>query len=935
MRGVLVALDLETTGLNPGQDRIIEIGAARFRDQHILETYTTLVDPGIAIPPRITAITGIRTEALAGAPKIGDVLPAVAAFVGDSPVVGHNVEFDLRFLQQQGILNNHPAIDTYELASLLLPTAARYNLNALMQILNIAPEGDYHRAETDAIAHARLYMALWQSLMHTLPVELLREIAALGQARPEWGGRLPFEAAARAREGERAHREDRVMRAFATGAVSAPKPPVPPVSPLPVLETLLAAVAPDHRSPDMLRETAHAVSEALISSGRQIIETPGSDSAPAYLASAALHAMQHGEQVTIAVGSASLRREIIDQHIPALQQALGGALRVALLRRRLDYLCPARLEIMRRRRPENVEELRLLAKTLIWLGTGADLDSVSEADRLSIRGPGEHTAWARLSAQAEGCPRDRCETQMGGRCPLFAARQAAASAHLIIVDQGMLVADAASHDPIIPAYKHLIVDEAFLLEDATTEALHRRLDAASMRRRAAELGSIDHGLLAEVLAETRSALPEKTFDQLAAGIRIVASAALQMNHHVRNLFRAMQAFLESVADLRPGDFAIQVRLTANLRSKPAFGQVGAAWSILSQFTEALGGQRGTLAQLVARLRTFQSQYDLPGLLGLTASLEGVARDLEQMHTWCQACIATPGENTIYWAEIATSGADGGDTWADRITLHSAPLHVGTLLERYVWARGRATVLLGTALRVGERFSYVQSRLGAQRFSTHTLAPGTASELLILLPDDMPEPTDREQYPRSVERAIIELAAAVPGRLMALFTSMTQLRQSGQLIAKRLDLGNIPVFDQSDGTGQSALLEGFRASEKGVLLGVRGFWEDVAFEPGDLRTLVVVRLPFAVPNEPVFAARTETFEDALNQYTVPHAVTRFRHTFERVMRGCQGRGVVAILDRRMTSRDYGQTFLDGLPPSTIRRMPLAELASAARDWLRGE
>lgn len=130
MRGVLVALDLETTGLDPTDSHIIEIGAAKFHDGTLLETYSTLVNPAVSIPARVTDITGIRNEDMIGAPKLAQVLPTLAAFVGDSTLIGHNIDFDLRFLHKQKLFTSHQAADTYELASVLLPSASRYNLNA-------------------------------------------------------------------------------------------------------------------------------------------------------------------------------------------------------------------------------------------------------------------------------------------------------------------------------------------------------------------------------------------------------------------------------------------------------------------------------------------------------------------------------------------------------------------------------------------------------------------------------------------------------------------------------------------------------------------------------------------------------------------------------------------------------------------------------------
>ncbi|MEL7675406.1 MAG: helicase C-terminal domain-containing protein, partial [Chloroflexota bacterium] len=207
--------------------------------------------------------------------------------------------------------------------------------------------------------------------------------------------------------------------------------------------------------------------------------------------------------------------------------------------------------------------------------------------------------------------------------------------------------------------------------------------------------------------------------------------------------------------------------------------------------------------------------------------------------------------------------------------------------------------------------------------------------LVYVPTDMPDPSQRDEYQRYVERGLIELAAATQGRLLALFTSYAQLRQTAQAIAPRLALGNITVFDQSDGTSRQTLVEGFKQAERAVLLGTRSFWEGVDIPGDDLSALVIVRLPFAVPSDPIFAARSEQYENSFMQYAVPDAILRFRQGFGRLIRTQSDRGVVALFDNRVITKRYGQAFLDSLPACTVRRGPLADLPRAAAAWIDGE
>jgi ATP-dependent DNA helicase DinG len=892
MRGILVAIDLETTGLDAADSHIIEIGAAKFRENEIIETFTTLVDPGVPIPPRVTDITGIKTESLAGAPKIAEVLPTLSAFADNAPIVGHNVEFDLRFLRKQGLFLTNPGIDTYELASVLLPTASRYNLNALMQMLNIAPEGAYHRALTDAIASVRLYMALWRRLIHDLPYELLREISAMARDQ-SWGGRLPFEAALRVRDGERGAKDDPVMRAF--------KP----------LERKPAPIVSNPGVPLLISEPGETglIATTLANGEKLLLETPA---ALTYLRAAAYHALRSGERVVVAVASENSRRTIIEHEIPKIRAELdalsGVPLEVTILRRRADYLCPAGLAAMRNTPPETTDDLRVLAKTLIWLGQGGDANSnlLADTERLSIRGPGEQAAYARLTA--EPCTRARCEVQMGEVCPLYRDRLLAEGAHLVIVAPEMLLADRQSRDPIIPPYQHVIVDEAHTLEDASTEGLHIRYDAHFIKRLVVNTS----GQLTAMLVALRPVLPEKTFTPLAGGTSAVIEALDKMVYHIDNLFRAMQSFLE--AEAKPSDFAVMVRLSDDVRHKPTFGQVRAAWSILGKFTAQISD---VLGQLNKRLAALREKFTLPP----TFELEAAERDFAAMHRWLDTCLAeTPDPRLVNWAEVGK----------DYLVLHSGPLSVAESLRK-LWESVKGVVLSDFTLRVGGTFDYLRGRLGAENFET--VAPDQDAEqpLLLYVPSNMPEPSAKD-YQKSVERGIIGLAMAIEARLVVLFTSHAQLRQASQHIVPRLALGNIPVFDQSDGTSIAGLLEGYRSSERGVLLGVRGFWEDAGLTEQDLTGLVIVRLPFPVPTDPIFAARSETFDDPLNQYTIPHTILRFRQSVERLMRGRATKGVILLLDKRILSKDYGELFLQSLPPGTVVRAVFGELAASARDWL---
>jgi DNA polymerase-3 subunit epsilon/ATP-dependent DNA helicase DinG len=204
--------------------------------------------------------------------------------------------------------------------------------------------------------------------------------------------------------------------------------------------------------------------------------------------------------------------------------------------------------------------------------------------------------------------------------------------------------------------------------------------------------------------------------------------------------------------------------------------------------------------------------------------------------------------------------------------------------------------------------------------------------LLYLVNDIPEPSDRNGHQRAVETGLIQLGKAAGGRTLALFTSYDQLKRTSQAIAPVLAREDILVYEQGDGASPHTLLETFRTTERAVLLGTRAFWEGVDIPGEALSVLVIAKLPFDVPSDPIVAARSETFDDPFSQYSLPEAILRFRQGFGRLIRTQFDHGVVAVLDRRVLSKKYGRLFLDSLPPCTVQAGPLAELAKATRRWL---
>ena len=923
MRGELVSIDLETTGLDPAQDEIIEIGAVRMREGEIIDEFQTLIDPGRPIPTLITSLTGIRTEDLIGAPKIQAVIPQLAEFVGSSPFMAHNISFDASFLNRQGIMQNNLRLDTYELASVLLPRAARYNLTSLTSLFDF-DIGNAHRALYDAKATAYLYWVLWQKALE-LPFATLREIADAAQGL-NWDARPVFEAALRERmlqANEDSLRDDLFTPDRGDRKALRPNEVTEQID----LEAMTDMIAPDgilaERLPgyeyrDQQVTMAQTIGDAFNHGKHLMVEAgTGTGKSIAYLLPSILWSIQNNERVVISTNTINLQEQLIDKDIPTLRDALDLQFSASVMKGRSNYLCPRRLAAVRRRRPTSIDELRTLAKILVWL-----LESkTGDRGEISLRGPEENLTWQRLSAEDEGCSLDRCRAVMEGACPFYKARKAAEAARVLVINHALLITDALMENRVLPDYRYLVIDEAHHLEEATTNGLSFRVDAATLRRRLADLGGPKRGLLGSLLSSVTAAAPDKEIRRMSAYVDNIHDATNAMEVHITRLFNSVRALLVDL-NISKSDYLVQVRITEAVRNRNSFGNIQSAWNTLQPFFEVLGEAMHHLAIALTRLE----EYNIPEYEELVSSTETASRYLDEVQRQLTNFAITPGENTIYWI------AAGQDS--DYLSIQSAPLHVGPLVEEYLWGAKESVVMTSATLQTAGSFDYIRERLNAD--AVEAVEVGSPfdyhNSTLVYLPNDIPEPNDRYRYQQAVERGIIELSAALNGRVMALFTSYTHLRQTAQAITPRLALGNITVYDQSDGSSRQSLLEGFKSTERAVLLGTRSFWEGVDVPGKSLSALVIARLPFSVPTDPVFAARAETYSNSFNNFTLPDAILRFRQGFGRLIRTRTDRGIVVILDGRILSKRYGATFLASLPDCTVKTGTLTDLPQAALDWL---
>jgi DNA polymerase-3 subunit epsilon/ATP-dependent DNA helicase DinG len=302
------------------------------------------------------------------------------------------------------------------------------------------------------------------------------------------------------------------------------------------------------------------------------------------------------------------------------------------------------------------------------------------------------------------------------------------------------------------------------------------------------------------------------------------------------------------------------------------------------------------------------------------------RSLGEVYQQLDQMIFEPDTDMIYWIELSSQ--------SERLSMHAAPLEIGPLVEKYLWHEKEAVIMTSATMTTAGEFDYLRRRLYAQ--DADELAVGSPfnheESTLLYLVNDIPEPVERQAYQRALEGGLLRLLTATDGRGLILFTSNSHLRTTANAIAEPLARAGIQLYEQSSGVSRHALLEGFKTTERSVLMGTRSFWEGVDVPGQALSVLGIVRLPFDVPNDPIIAARSETYEQPFGEYTVPEAILRFRQGFGRLIRTRSDRGVVVVFDRRILSKGYGRAFVDSLPRCTVRTASLSDLPRAAARWL---
>lgn len=917
---VRVAIDMETTGLQVESDSIIEIGAVKFRGTEILETLETFVEPRRPLPYRIQRLTNITPAMLGGAPVIASVAPQLRALLGDLPLVGHSVGFDASFLRKIHLAERNALLDTFELASLLLPTLSSYSLERVAEFLGLSTPA-HHRALADAILARDVLLAL-EARIAALPDEVLLDLCELAppailpssillqQARHQRGLGSGHGTAT---IGQALNAQLRMNPAVLGLRVASLDPPAPAViAPAAILPTVDPQAIP----------TSAAITQTL--SERQIgmVElAPDPASVDAVLIPALRWASEQNKRLVIAVASAHSARALAQEQLPRALASLAAdaaPITVATLFEPRDYLCLHRwYGPLRAAVALSPDALRGFAKLTMW----AHQTETGARDEVTL-GPTEQMAWDTVRGGPDFVGMPKCAYRERGWCFATRAKDATNQAPVIITTHAALFAGSD-----LPAADGYLLLDTQQLEEHLMERASFVLDVATITQTLQWLWRRDGTGIGGLLAQATRSIPGDTGQNWGNQVAKAEEAAKAFLLALSALPAEAQAHAKHPAAADGAPFA--VRLDEDARALAGWGSLSETWHTLEKRLNALVEATTQATRTLAKVK---------GTEALALELTAHQHTVQQLIRWGHEALEQPRDDMVYCVRPTQGNyrpnqrgktASYGDDFA---TLHGTPTHADHLIGPVLQGLRAGVVLAGTALALEGRFSDLAERMGTPTVSHSTVVTtDRASQTLLLIPSDAPEP-NQPAYQRTLNETLVQVATALQGRTIVLFASHTALRTTYNAIKPLLEQQDILVLAQGMDGSLRQMWQNYRTQDRLVVLGAGGMWDGwdaLGVRPG---CIFIPRLPLAALGDPAIAARAERFSDHMHQFTVPNAALRIRQALNRLAWAHTERNVVVLYDCRVVKKEYGATILNTLPPVTQREASMTMLGTAAQDWL---
>ncbi len=685
---------------------------------------------------------------------------------------------------------------------------------------------------------------------------------------------------------------------------------------------------------------AFSVAEAFNQDRVVLVEAgTGTGKSLAYLVPSILWAVRNNQRVVVSTNTINLQEQLIRKDLPFLARNAAVEFKAVLVKGRSNYVCLRKLEHAEAEPALFPDEATAELTAIIEWSKGCQ-----DGCRSDLSFAPRSSTWEEVCCEADQCSRSKCKHF--NRCFFYRARRDASAANILVVNHALLLSDIVlrketGYDAtaILPPFTRLIFDEGHHLEDVATSHLSLIISRGAILKQLQRLvpqKAAKAGLLTIIANRLTRDLPESMESLYTELSALLESHLLPKSHDVGTLTEATMDWLALAVEREAGGEGgreRKLRITPEVERRPFWQECRQR---LQALAAAVGDYTSALRTLVRRCGDLPDKLKekLADQLLDTAGIEG---RLQAMVDGLLFFISAP-EGYCSWIETS-SGQRGVQA-----RLCAAPLDISGQVKETILDRLKTIIVTSATLTVGGDFKYLKQRTGfgllpTERLSELQLASpfDYASQVFVAVPDDMPEPT-APGFREALEERILRAVSTSGGGAFVLFTSYDLLSKLHTALMPDLTRLGLTVFKQGE-AGRHALLAHFRKEGNAVLFGTDSFWEGVDVKGGALRLVIITRLPFQVPTEPVQQARSEQVEanggDSFREFSIPQAVIKFRQGFGRLIRSRDDRGAVLILDRRITTKGYGKTFLRSLPDTELVRGASDEVFEKMGAFFKGK
>lgn len=918
----VIVLDTETTGLSCAENELIEISAARLRGREVVDRFDTFVHPNGLIPPEITELTSITNADVAHAPRAEEAVAALEEFVQGCPVIAHNATFDRSFIEsvKGGVKVSDIWIDSLALSRIALPRLSSHKLATMAELFGCAAVS--HRASDDVEALCGVWRILLCALTD-LPGGLMRLLADM-HPDVRWPYRPIFSFLAGERQGETFSLEAaraQVMQADAEpDHIDADE--LPGLT-MPRRDEIELRYAPGGLVNDMYASyepraeqivMASEVRDAFATSTHRVIEAgTGVGKSIAYLVPAAEAAKRNKITVGIATKSNNLTDQLMYQELPKLARELDGGLSFCALKGFDHYPCLLKLESLAAGR--EITTNRDPADTLTAIAVlyaFACQSPTGDLDSLGIRWRSVNRA--DLTTSSRECARGNCRFFNRG-CFVRCARRRAAKADIVVTNHSLLFRNVAADGKILPPIRHWIIDEAHSVEKEARRQWALSVSADESRMVFERLGGAQSGALGRLTHALASSDAATLFLGLGAK---AASSASRASLAMAELFEAVRELSRNgKAD---GYADANIWIGPELRAhrgweyfeptaRTAIDALDEAGKNLSSLAESVGAENPEMVIEVA---------------------DG-ARRIKEMKSTLSLIVEGADEHYVYSLQVNKARRAGGEA------LTAERMDIGEALAEQWLPEMHSVVFTSATVTVSNSFDHFNHSVGLDRlpkgsFSCVQLESSYnfQENMAVVVAGDIPDPRDRDAYLAAMENLLVDVHMAMGGSTLTLFTNRRDMEDLYGRVEPRLSRQGLELACQLRGTSVKRLRDRFLSEESSSLFALKAFWEGFDASGATLRCVVIPKLPFANPTEPLSCERNVREERAWAKYSLPDAVLEVKQAAGRLIRTSTDRGVLVLADSRLLSKGYGKKFLSSLP-SQFQRIDAEQVGRYIKLW----